>query len=105
MERSISRLENLYGEFIEEASRLFSDAFSHKLEDAAKLVELYALLSKLRLIAPADVLLAANNVMERLLQTYAMPEADSRILTSAEAARNLDLLRTFSEVCRKSLVV
>lgn len=105
VEHATSRRETLYGEFIEEASRLFSDALSHKLEDAAKLVKLYALLSKLRLFAPVDVLLAANDVMERLLQTYAMPETDPRILISVEAARNLDLLRTFGEVCRKSLVV
>jgi len=88
-----------------EESRLSAFASSHQLDNAAKLVKLYTILSKLRLFAPEDMLVAANDVMERLLQTYAMPEADSRILTSAEAARNLDLLRTFSEVCRKSLLV
>ena len=105
MEHATSHRENLYGEFIEEASRIFSDALSHKLEDASKLVKLYALLSKLRLFAPADVLLAADSVMERLIQTYEMPEADVRILIRADAVRSFDVLRTFSEVCRKGLVV
>jgi hypothetical protein len=34
-----------------------------------------------------------------------MPDADIRILIRTEAVRNLDVLRTFSEVCRKGLVV
>jgi len=104
MEHAISHRENLYGEFIEEASRIFSDALGHKLEDVSKLVKLYALLSKLRLFAPADVLFAADAVLERLIQTYEMPDADIRVLIRTEAVRNLDVLRTFSEVCRKGLV-
>jgi hypothetical protein len=105
MEHTRSHRENLYGDFIEEASRIFSDALSHKLDDVSKLVKLYATLSKLRLFAPADVLLAANDVMEQLIQTYEMPVADFRILIRAESMRNLDVLRVFSEVCRKGLVV
>jgi hypothetical protein len=105
MEHTISHRESLYGDFIEEASRIFSDALSHKLEDVAKLVKLYAILSKLRLFAPADVLLAADAVVERLIHTYEMPEADVGILIRTDTVRNLDVLRTFGEVCRKGLVV
>ncbi|MDR3532092.1 MAG: hypothetical protein P4L90_16270 [Rhodopila sp.] len=104
-EHAVSHRESLYGDFVDEASRIFSDALSHKLEDASKLVKLYAILSKLRLFAPADVLLAADHVVERLIQTYEMPETDFRSLIKAETARNLDVLRTFSDVCRKGLVV
>ena len=41
--------EELYGEFIREASRLFVDAFEHELGDPSKLVHLYAVVSTLRL--------------------------------------------------------
>ena len=37
---SKSRKENLYGEFIEQGSRLFSDAIIHELEGPSKLVDL-----------------------------------------------------------------
>ena len=104
MERAISRRESLYGEFVDEASRIFGDALTHKLDDVSKLVRLYGLLSKLRLFAPATVLLIADKVMERILQTYGMPEIDVHVLVQTQYAANLDVLREFSEACRKDLV-
>ena len=44
-----ARREALYGEFIREASKLFADAFEQELDDPAKLVQLYAIVSTLRL--------------------------------------------------------
>ncbi len=41
----------LYGEFVEEASKLFTDALTHELDDPSKFVHLYALVGKLRLFA------------------------------------------------------
>jgi hypothetical protein len=38
----------LYGEFIEEASKLFTDALTHELDDPSKFVHLYAALSQRR---------------------------------------------------------
>jgi len=46
----------LYGEFMEEASELFTDALSHELDDPSKFVRLYALVGNLRLFAAADVI-------------------------------------------------
>src|ERR1700676_756324 len=36
----VTRREHLYGEFIEEASRLFTDALTHELDDPSKFVRL-----------------------------------------------------------------
>ena len=105
LDRVTSRRETLYGEFIDEASRLYGDALTHKLEDASRLVKLYALLSKLRLVAPAAVLIMADKVVDRILQTYETPEVDLRALVRSMEVRNLDVLRTFSEAARKDLVV
>ena len=44
-----ARREALYGEFIREASKLFVDAFEHELDDPAKLLQLYAIVSTIRL--------------------------------------------------------
>lgn len=41
--RAMLKRENLYGDFIEQASRLFTDALGHELDDVSKLVQLYAL--------------------------------------------------------------
>ncbi|MDR3531769.1 MAG: hypothetical protein P4L90_14610 [Rhodopila sp.] len=103
-ERVMSRRESLYGEFIDEATRVFSDALTHKLDEASKLARLYGLLSKLRLFAPAGVLCDAEATVHRVIQTYAMPELDSQILITAQHGGNLDVLKTFSEACRKDLI-
>src|SRR6266850_3678639 len=39
--QAMARREHLYGEFIEEASKLFTDALTHEFDDPAKFVRLY----------------------------------------------------------------
>ena len=70
----MARKEHVSGQFIEEASRLFSDALTHKLDDASKLVNVYAIVSKLRLFASPLVLSTAEEVMGRIIQLYESPE-------------------------------
>jgi hypothetical protein len=77
-EREVSRREHLYGEFIDEGSRLFTDALTHQRDEpsrfvhlyAARFVHLYAVTGKLRLFAPAKVVTRADQVMRYILQTY-----------------------------------
>ncbi len=42
LSRAMSRRETLYGEFIDEASKLLTDAIGHKLDDESKFVHIYA---------------------------------------------------------------
>jgi hypothetical protein len=49
--REMARKEHVSEQVIEEASRLFSDALTHQLDDASKHVNAYAIVSKLRLFA------------------------------------------------------
>jgi hypothetical protein len=66
----VTRREHLYGEFIEEASRLFTDALTHELDDPSKFVRLYAMVGRLRLLAPANVIASAEQVMQHIVETY-----------------------------------
>src|SRR3546814_14323917 len=50
-----SRREDVYTDFIKEATRLFGDALGHEREDVSDLVPLYALVAKMRLIAPNEI--------------------------------------------------
>src|SRR5882757_2859023 len=52
--------ELLYGEFINEASRLIADAWDHSLDRPETLVKLYASLSRIRLVSSDAVLAAAE---------------------------------------------
>ena|SRR5882757_1566865 len=56
--QAMTRRERLYGEFIEEASKLFADSLAHQLDDPSKFVRLYALVGRLRL--PFSCLICEN---------------------------------------------
>ena len=50
-----TKREALYTEFIDEASRVFTDALSHEMEDLSKLVHLYSIQNKIRLFASQEI--------------------------------------------------
>ena len=101
----MSRRENLYGEFIEEAAKVYSHALTTKLDDVSNLVHLYALVSKLRLFAPVSVVSKADDVMRQIIDTYNGPNRDLPGLLSEQDARALDVLRSFSEACRQEMAL
>lgn len=94
----------LYGEFIEEASKLFTDALTHELDDPSKFVHLYALVGRSRLFATANVILRAEEVMRLIVETYNLPNRDFRN-PEERGEHNVDVLRVFSEACREELHV
>src|SRR5437763_1260157 len=49
--RKLSRREELYKAFIQEASKLYGDALVHDTTDVSKLVGLYALISDMRVLS------------------------------------------------------
>src|SRR5215831_5449868 len=56
----ITRREDLYRDFVEEASKLYADAFEHDEADVSKVVRLYALVSTMRMISSSPVVQAAE---------------------------------------------
>jgi hypothetical protein len=98
-----SHKEELYGEFIREASRLFVDAFEHELEDPAKLVHLYAVVSTIRLFGDSNTLLEAEKVMSEIGATYFAPNKDVRLFAEISPQGELDPLFAFSKACRDEL--
>ncbi|WP_419953602.1 hypothetical protein [Methylobacterium sp.] len=103
--RRCARREALYGEFIREASTLFGDAFEHDLDDPAKLVNLYAIVNKIRLFGEPETLEEAERVMQRIGETYFAPNKDLAAFSDIRHARDLDPLCAFSIVCRKELAI
>ena len=100
-----AKREALYSEFIDEASRLFTDALSHEMEDPSKLVHLYSIQNKIRLFASPEIVDRTKEVMEAIIAAYYAP---SRKFTRADeiiSHSELDPLRAFSESCRAELGV
>ena len=102
--QAMTRREHLYREFIEEASKLFTDALTHQLEEPSKFVRLYALVGNLRLCASANVIVKAEEVMRQIVETYSLPNIDFRNLEDRQEY-DTDALRAFSEACREDLHV
>ena len=98
-----ARREALYSEFIREASRLFADAMTHELDDPAKLVELYAIGSRIRLFGEPQTLEEAERVISQIGTTYFAPNKDLRLLADLAKGNELDLLFAFSNACRAEL--
>lgn len=101
--QAVTRREKLYGEFIDETSKLVTDALTQKLDDASKLVPLYTLVSNLRLIAPAAVISTADEVTSRVFETYESSEKEFRAAIRKQESRDLDVLWPFSEACRRDM--
>jgi len=98
-----ARCEALYGEFIREASRLFGDAFEHELDDPAKLVQLYAIVSTIRLFGGPRTIEEAEQVMSRIGAVYFAPNKELQLLADITKAGELDPLYAFSNACREEL--
>lgn len=98
------RKQKLFSDFITEASRLYADALSHQKDDATDLVGLYALVSRIRLIAPGPVVIAAEDAMKAIVEAYLAPNRNLREIRSLAQEGELDLLLRFGEECRAHLV-
>jgi hypothetical protein len=98
-----ARREALYSEFIREASKLFADAMTHELDDPAKLVELYAIASRIRLFGAPQTLEEAERVVTQIGAAYFAPNKDLRLLANMAKGTELDLLFAFSNACRAEL--
>ena len=96
-----ARREALYGEFIREASKLFVDAFEHELDDPTKLLQLYAIVSTIRLFGQPRTVAAAEQVMNQIGAAYFAPNKELRLFADFTKGSELDPLYDFSSACRE----
>jgi hypothetical protein len=98
-----AKREELYGQFIDEASKLFADALQHQTEEASALVGLYALVSRIRLRSSPQVTELADQIAQLIAETYLAPNKTFRALRDLLHNDVKDPLRAFSEACHKEL--
>ena len=97
------RRETLYGDFINEASRLIADAFDHTLDNPETVVKLYAILGRIRLVSSEAVLVAAEEVSDRIVKWYAEPNRKIDELFTTLHSGELEVFKRFSDACRVEL--
>jgi hypothetical protein len=94
----------LYGEFITEASRLVVDAVSHSLETTEKLVNLYGILGRIRLVSSGKVLAEAEKCVRQIVDLYESPNLTVEQVRASMDSDDFDPLKGFSSACRAELL-
>jgi hypothetical protein len=92
--------QELYTEFIEEASKCYIDALQHDKPDIPALIGLYAKAARMRVLSSQAVLEDAEKIERKILDTYLEPDTTFAELREMANSGSIDLLRSFSEACR-----
>jgi len=107
MGAEIRKREMLYGEFINECSKLVTDSLTHTFDSPEKLLSslcpAYELIGRIRLSSSDAVLAEAENTVKRITEQYFSPNLsveETRALVVSETA---DPLKSFGEACRVEL--
>ncbi|NEU96882.1 hypothetical protein [Bradyrhizobium uaiense] len=95
-----NRRQNLYRDFIEEASKCHIDSLQHDEADIPSLVSLYAKLNRMRVLSSDPVVNCADQIARTILDTYLEPDKSFTELRDMAANGTIDLLREFSTACR-----
>src|SRR5215831_8145629 len=99
----VSRREQLYAHFIEEASRLYTEAYEHDEAEISKLVNLYALVSKMRVVSSPRIVENADRVVRVIIETYLAPNKTFRDVVELLDNEAMNPLRAFSDACREEM--
>ncbi|ACF01052.1 hypothetical protein [Rhodopseudomonas palustris] len=97
-----TRRERIFGEFIDQASKLYVDALVNSLDDPTKMIGIYAVIGKLRLFAAAETIHEAERVIEAIVEIYFRPPVDLHDRKMLDVDK-YDLLQPFAEACRREL--
>jgi hypothetical protein len=103
LEAEKTRRYELFNSFIVEASRLYADALSHEKDDVGDLVQLYAMVAKMRLLASRTVITAAEQVMDTIIKTYLEPNRSLHEMRSLAQRGDMNFLLAFGEAGRREL--
>lgn len=97
------RREALFGDFIDEATRLYGDALSSQKDALLDLVRLYAMLARIRLLASEAVIAEAEASLDAIIAAYLSPNRSLQDLQTLMAEGRMNFLLEFSRACRGDL--
>jgi len=97
----LAKREELYKDFIDEASKLYADSLIHETSDVSQLVNLYAMISRMRVLSSVNTTEKADQVARAIVNTYLAPNKTFFQLRDMVNNGTIDLLKDFSEACRE----
>jgi hypothetical protein len=99
--RSISKRHRLYQSFIEKASRVCADALVSAKSEISQLVNVYALIGRMRILSSAQVVHAAKRAVRLIIEPCL--SANREYVDLPEFLDGMNPLRGFGEACRREL--
>jgi hypothetical protein len=100
---SKSRRRKLYKLFINQTAKMYGDALVHDTPGLPGLVELHALVSRMRIVSSTPVIEEAVRAVRITTETYSQPNKTPLEIEVMIENGSIDLLRGFSEACRAEL--
>jgi hypothetical protein len=97
---SKSKRQKLYKAFIDDAAKIYGDALIHDKLETTGLIDLHALVSRMRIVSSRPVIETAVNVVKAITETYNQPNKSSEEIEAMISNGSVDILRSFSEACR-----
>ena len=97
------RRQELYHEFVDEASSLYIDVLTSDKPDLSKTIRLYALISRMRVLSSHKVIDEALQVGQLIVDSYPKPNKSFDEIRMMLNEGALDPLHGFSEACREEL--
>ncbi|HXQ36125.1 MAG TPA: hypothetical protein VN843_19075 [Anaerolineales bacterium] len=97
---SKSKRQKLYKEFIDGAAKIYGDALIHDKLETTGLIDLHALVSRMRVVSSGPVIEMAVNVVKVITETYSQPNKSPQEIEAMISNGRVDILRSFSEACR-----
>jgi hypothetical protein len=101
-----AKRETLYAEFIMEAAKRLTDAWSKQPEEPDVLAGLYAAAERMRLASSNTIIETAERVIQRVVEAYADPNRTfddlRKGLTRGDIHPN-DPLKEFTDACKAEL--
>ena len=92
--------QEIYKEFIRDAAKLYIDALQSDKADVSGLMELYAEVSRMRVLSSASVVDRADEILKKITNAYLEPNKAFPELSEMANSGLIDPLRSFSEACR-----
>jgi hypothetical protein len=98
---SKSRRQKLYKAFIDDAAKMYGDALIHDKLELSGLIELHAVVSRMRVFSSAAVIENATRIVRVITETYRQPNKSPTEIEEMIENGSIDLLKSFSEACRE----
>jgi len=97
---SKSKRQKLYNAFIDGAAKSYGDALLHNKLETTGLIDLHALVSRMRIVSSQPVIANAIKVVKVITDTYNQPNKTPEEIEAMISDGSSDILLSFSEACR-----